>query len=165
MIVEKKAIARRTVLRGIGAGLALPFLDAMAPALSASISEATQLASATVTIAGGTYAADSDQFVVGLTVSRPEYESRTIRSKFQRLSSGSRPLNTDPSSFHQCVKIPAVSTPLRSAGFGLRLSRAIVCRSTTVERESSPARSDASWLVTPVISPPPAMPSESDESV
>jgi hypothetical protein len=35
MIIEKKAIARRTVLRGIGAGLALPFLDAMAPALSA----------------------------------------------------------------------------------------------------------------------------------
>jgi len=35
MIVEKKGIGRRTVLRGIGAGLALPFLDAMAPALSA----------------------------------------------------------------------------------------------------------------------------------
>jgi len=35
MIIEKKAIARRAVLRGIGAGLALPFLDAMAPALSA----------------------------------------------------------------------------------------------------------------------------------
>lgn len=36
MIIEKKAIARRTMLRGIGAGLALPFLDAMAPALSAT---------------------------------------------------------------------------------------------------------------------------------
>jgi hypothetical protein len=36
MIIEKKAIARRTMLRGIGAGLALPFLDAMAPALRAT---------------------------------------------------------------------------------------------------------------------------------
>jgi hypothetical protein len=36
MIIDKKAIDRRTILRGIGAGLALPFLDAMAPALSAT---------------------------------------------------------------------------------------------------------------------------------
>jgi hypothetical protein len=35
MIIEKKAIDRRAILRGIGAALALPFLDAMAPALSA----------------------------------------------------------------------------------------------------------------------------------
>jgi hypothetical protein len=36
MIIEKKAIDRRTMLRGIGASLALPFLDAMAPALMAT---------------------------------------------------------------------------------------------------------------------------------
>ena len=35
MIITKKAIARRTVLRGIGAALALPLLDGMVPALSA----------------------------------------------------------------------------------------------------------------------------------
>ena len=35
MMVAKKAIPRRTVLRGIGATLALPWLDAMVPALGA----------------------------------------------------------------------------------------------------------------------------------
>jgi hypothetical protein len=35
MIVAKKAIARRTVLRGLGSVLALPLLDSMVPALSA----------------------------------------------------------------------------------------------------------------------------------
>src|SRR5438067_1148016 len=36
MIVMKKAMPRRTFLRGIGTTLALPFLDAMVPALSAA---------------------------------------------------------------------------------------------------------------------------------
>jgi hypothetical protein len=36
MIVTKKAISRRTVLRGVGAAVALPLLDAMVPALTAS---------------------------------------------------------------------------------------------------------------------------------
>ena len=35
MIIAKKALPRRTVLRGMGATLALPFLDAMVPALGA----------------------------------------------------------------------------------------------------------------------------------
>jgi hypothetical protein len=35
MMISKKAIARRTVLRGIGATIALPLLDGMVPALSA----------------------------------------------------------------------------------------------------------------------------------
>ena len=35
MIVTKKAISRRTVLRGVGAAIALPLLDAMVPALTA----------------------------------------------------------------------------------------------------------------------------------
>ena len=35
MIVTHKAVPRRTVLRGIGASLALPFLDSMAPAFAA----------------------------------------------------------------------------------------------------------------------------------
>ena len=34
MIISKKAIPRRTVLRGMGAMLALPLLDSMVPALS-----------------------------------------------------------------------------------------------------------------------------------
>ena len=36
MIVTKKAISRRTVLRGIGTAVALPVLDAMVPALTAA---------------------------------------------------------------------------------------------------------------------------------
>jgi hypothetical protein len=36
MIVTKRAISRRTVLRGMGATVALPLLDAMVPALTAS---------------------------------------------------------------------------------------------------------------------------------
>jgi len=35
MILTKKALPRRTVLRGVGASLALPFLDAMVPSLTA----------------------------------------------------------------------------------------------------------------------------------
>ena len=35
MIVTKKAIPRRTFLRGMGATLALPLLDAMVPAFTA----------------------------------------------------------------------------------------------------------------------------------
>ena len=35
MIVMKKALPRRTFLRGVGATLALPLLDAMIPALTA----------------------------------------------------------------------------------------------------------------------------------
>jgi hypothetical protein len=37
MIVTKAAISRRTVLRGLGATLALPLLDAMIPALTAAV--------------------------------------------------------------------------------------------------------------------------------
>lgn len=36
MFVTKKHVSRRTVLRGMGVGLALPFLDAMVPALASS---------------------------------------------------------------------------------------------------------------------------------
>src|SRR5262245_18282535 len=35
MVITKKHISRRTVLRGMGATLALPFLDAMVPAVTA----------------------------------------------------------------------------------------------------------------------------------
>ena len=35
MMITKKAIPRRTVLRGLGATLALPMLDGMVPALTA----------------------------------------------------------------------------------------------------------------------------------
>lgn len=35
MIITQKAMSRRTVLRGLGATVALPFLDSMVPALSA----------------------------------------------------------------------------------------------------------------------------------
>ena len=37
MIITKKAIGRRTMLRGVGTVLALPFLDGMMPALSAAV--------------------------------------------------------------------------------------------------------------------------------
>ena len=36
MIVTRKSLSRRTVLRGIGAAIALPFLDAMVPAFAAA---------------------------------------------------------------------------------------------------------------------------------
>ena len=35
MIITKKHLSRRTLLRGIGATLALPWLDSMVPALTA----------------------------------------------------------------------------------------------------------------------------------
>ena len=35
MIITKKCLPRRTVLRGLGAALALPWLDSMVPALTA----------------------------------------------------------------------------------------------------------------------------------
>ncbi len=37
MIITKKSLARRTLLRGLGTSIALPFLDAMVPALAAPI--------------------------------------------------------------------------------------------------------------------------------
>src|SRR5688500_16692201 len=40
MVITKMALPRRTVLRGLGAAVALPFLDAMAPALAAAPSSA-----------------------------------------------------------------------------------------------------------------------------
>jgi hypothetical protein len=40
MFLTKAALARRTFLRGMGAAVALPFLDAMAPALSAKTTKA-----------------------------------------------------------------------------------------------------------------------------
>ena len=36
MMITKKALPRRTFLRGVGAALALPLLDAMVPALAAT---------------------------------------------------------------------------------------------------------------------------------
>ena len=42
MFITKKALSRRTVLRGMGATLALPVLDAMAPALTAVQQSAAQ---------------------------------------------------------------------------------------------------------------------------
>ena len=42
MILTKKAIPRRTMLRGLGASLALPLLDGMIPALTASVRSAAK---------------------------------------------------------------------------------------------------------------------------
>ena len=42
MIITKMSLPRRTFLRGIGATLALPVLDAMVPALSAAAKTAVQ---------------------------------------------------------------------------------------------------------------------------
>src|SRR5207302_574552 len=44
MVITKKYIPRRTFLRGAGAALALPMLDAMTPALSAETARPTRLA-------------------------------------------------------------------------------------------------------------------------
>jgi hypothetical protein len=45
MIVTKKALPRRTILKGIGAAVALPFLDAMVPAFAATANSAANPAS------------------------------------------------------------------------------------------------------------------------
>ncbi len=42
MIITKKALPRRTFLRGIGAAMALPLLDSMIPALAAAPAAAAQ---------------------------------------------------------------------------------------------------------------------------
>jgi hypothetical protein len=42
MIVTKKSLSRRTILRGMGAGLALPLLDAMVPAFAATAKTAAR---------------------------------------------------------------------------------------------------------------------------
>jgi Protein of unknown function (DUF1552) len=42
MIITKKALSRRTVLRGMGVSLALPLLDAMVPAMSAVVNTAAK---------------------------------------------------------------------------------------------------------------------------
>ena len=42
MIITKKALSRRTVLRGMGVSLALPLLDAMVPALTAAANTAAK---------------------------------------------------------------------------------------------------------------------------
>ena len=41
MIITKRALPRRTFLRGMGVTMALPFLDAMVPALSARAAKPT----------------------------------------------------------------------------------------------------------------------------
>ena len=45
MIITKKALHRRTFLRGMGAAVALPLLDAMVPPLSAMAQTAARPAS------------------------------------------------------------------------------------------------------------------------
>ena len=44
MVITKRALPRRTFLRGVGATMALPFLDAMVPALSAASKPAPRFA-------------------------------------------------------------------------------------------------------------------------
>jgi len=42
MMAFKRALPRRTFLRGVGAGLALPLLDAMVPAFTATVRTAAR---------------------------------------------------------------------------------------------------------------------------
>ena len=39
MVIRRRALSRRAVLRGVGATLALPFLDAMVPAFAAGAAQ------------------------------------------------------------------------------------------------------------------------------
>jgi len=43
MVITKMAIPRRTVLRGLGAALALPLLDSMVPAFAAAQGAGTRV--------------------------------------------------------------------------------------------------------------------------
>jgi hypothetical protein len=53
MIVTKKALARRTFLRGLGTTLAIPFLDAMVPALKAGTTAKASVRTAFVYVPNG----------------------------------------------------------------------------------------------------------------
>jgi hypothetical protein len=53
MIVTKKALARRTLLRGLGTTLAIPFLDAMVPALKAGTAAKASVRTAFVYVPNG----------------------------------------------------------------------------------------------------------------
>src|SRR2546425_5929163 len=53
MIITKKAIPRRTVLRGIGATFALPFLDAMVPAFGRTLAAANTSRLSTIYVGNG----------------------------------------------------------------------------------------------------------------
>ena len=44
MFITRKKLARRTFLKGVGASLALPMLDAMTPAMSAATKSPARLA-------------------------------------------------------------------------------------------------------------------------
>src|SRR4030095_12422934 len=46
MVITKRALPRRTFIRGMGATLALPFLDAMVPAMSAQSRRASAASTA-----------------------------------------------------------------------------------------------------------------------
>ena len=52
MIITRKHLSRRTVLRGLGAAISLPFLDAMTPAMADA---ATTKATASATRLGFVY--------------------------------------------------------------------------------------------------------------
>ena len=71
MIITKMALPRRTFLRGMGAALALPLLDAMVPALS-MLSKSAAAATATPRMAffyapNGTYLPNFHPTAVGRT--------------------------------------------------------------------------------------------------
>ena len=59
MIITRKALSRRTFLRGAGTAVALPFLDAMAPAMPANkIPGKTPVRMAFVYVPNGTVSAN-----------------------------------------------------------------------------------------------------------
>src|SRR5690242_3954583 len=53
MFITKRALPRRTILRGLGTALALPFLDSMVPSLSALTANATPLRFGAVYVPNG----------------------------------------------------------------------------------------------------------------
>ena len=55
MIIKKLSLPRRTFLRGVGATVALPLLDAMVPALSGLVEVTTRAAAAPVRRLGFVY--------------------------------------------------------------------------------------------------------------
>ena len=73
MIITKMSLPRRTFLRGVGATIALPFLDAMVPALSAQ----RQTAAAPMPRLGFFYVPERD--VSCRTSTRRETAARTSR--------------------------------------------------------------------------------------
>ena len=119
MIVTKQSLARRAVLRGLGASVALPFLDAMVPALASPIDRASKpvVRVGFVYVPNGIYMPDFTPSAAGSA------EHRSPLFRRMQASCTTRPPN-DSSSFASTAYTS--TTPRRTAGSCCRPLRSSV---------------------------------------